>query len=92
MFLGLKAADAASARVLEIGCASGGHVLPLAAMHPRAQFLGVDLSPVQIEAGERLRAALGLQKNAALKAQSLPRTSSRITAFSTISSATAFIP
>ncbi len=68
-WLGLDAADAATARVLEIGCASGGHILPLAAMHPKARFLGVDLSPVQIQAGERMRAALDLP-NVVLRAQS----------------------
>ena len=68
-WLGLDAPDAATARVLEIGCGSGGHILPLAAMHADARFLGVDLSPVQIDAGEKLRKALGLE-NVALRAQS----------------------
>lgn len=57
---GLAAPDVATARVLEIGCASGGHILPLAAALPDARFLGVDLSPVQIAAGEARRQRLGL--------------------------------
>jgi len=57
---GLAAPDVATARVLEVGCASGGHILPLAAALPGARFLGVDLSPVQIAAGEARRQRLAL--------------------------------
>jgi SAM-dependent methyltransferase len=56
---GLRAPRAASARTLEIGCASAGHIIPLAAAFPEASFVGIDLSPVQIGAGlariERLK-------------------------------------
>ena len=38
-----------TARVLELGCGRGGHLLPLAAFLPDARFLGIDLSRVQIE-------------------------------------------
>lgn len=69
-FLGLAAPDASHARVLEIGCASGGHVIPLAAALPRAQFVGVDLSPVQIADGRARIARLGLT-NIALAERSL---------------------
>jgi SAM-dependent methyltransferase len=41
------------ARVLELGCASGGNLLPLAARWPMARFLGVDLSARQIADGNR---------------------------------------
>lgn len=37
------------ARVLELGCAAGGNLLPLARELPTAQFVGVDLSHKQIE-------------------------------------------
>ena len=54
---GLQAPDVSTARVLEIGCAAGGNVIPFAATHPRAQVVGVDLSRVQIDAGrERVEA------------------------------------
>jgi SAM-dependent methyltransferase len=57
---GLTAPRVSSARVIEIGCATGGNLAPFAAFHPRAQVVGVDLSPVQIDlARERMR-ALGL--------------------------------
>jgi SAM-dependent methyltransferase len=66
---GLPVPDAARARVLEIGCASGGNLLPLAALLPEASFLGVDLSPKQIEAGEARRLRYGLE-NVELRADS----------------------
>jgi methyltransferase-like protein/trans-aconitate methyltransferase len=53
-------APAASARVLEIACAGGGNLIPMAYRLPRAGFLGVDLSARQIEAGRRLIDQLGL--------------------------------
>lgn len=34
----------ATARVLELGCASGGNIIPLAARFPQARFTGIDLS------------------------------------------------
>jgi len=66
---GLAAPAAARARVLEIGCASGGNILPMAATLPDAGFLGVDLSPVQIAAGEARRRRYGLH-NVELRAES----------------------
>src|SRR5437868_9217645 len=38
-------------RVLELGCASGGNLLPAAEALPRATFVGVDLAPNQIADG-----------------------------------------
>lgn len=69
LWRGLSAPDASRARVLEIGCASGGNLLPLAATMPDATFLGVDLSPKQIEAGEARRVRFGLN-NIELRADS----------------------
>ena len=48
---GLEAVPLAKARVLELGCASGGNIIPLAARFPEAQFVGVDLSRTQVAAG-----------------------------------------
>jgi len=45
--------DPERARVLELGCASGGNLLPLAARWPKSRFLGVDLSARQIADGNR---------------------------------------
>ncbi|MEH6421131.1 methyltransferase regulatory domain-containing protein [Pseudomonas sp. CGJS7] len=57
---GVKAPDPRHARVLELGCAAGGNLLPFAAANPRARAVGVDLSQVQIGHGRELAAELGL--------------------------------
>lgn len=57
---GLEAPAADAAGVLEIGCASGGNIVPLAARFPKARFLGIDLARRHIEIGRRRIAALGL--------------------------------
>lgn len=51
---GVAAVSASSARVLEIGCANGHNLLGLATAYPNAEFLGIDLSSVQIEQGKAL--------------------------------------
>ncbi|MDH6595255.1 methyltransferase-like protein [Variovorax sp. TBS-050B] len=48
---GLDAPPPARARVLELGCAAGGNLIPFAARHPEAQALGLDLSRVQVAEG-----------------------------------------
>jgi methyltransferase-like protein/2-polyprenyl-3-methyl-5-hydroxy-6-metoxy-1,4-benzoquinol methylase len=57
---GLETPDVSTARVLEIGCAAGGNVIPYAAAHPRTRIVGIDLSPVQINQGRLTVQALGL--------------------------------
>jgi SAM-dependent methyltransferase len=56
----LSAPPADTARVLELGCAAGGHIIPLAARFPTARFLGIDLSHRHIADGARRIASLGL--------------------------------
>src|SRR5688500_17747890 len=51
---GLVAAPPSRARVLELGCASGGNILPLAERWPESSFVGVDLSERQIEEGKQI--------------------------------------
>lgn len=46
---GLNSPAIATATVLELGCASGGNLLPFAARNPEATTVGVDLSKVHIE-------------------------------------------
>jgi len=46
---GMQPADYKKARVLELGCASGGNILPLASLYPESEFVGVDSSRVQID-------------------------------------------
>jgi SAM-dependent methyltransferase len=57
---GLETPEVSSARVLEIGCAAGGNVIPFAAAHPHARVVGIDLSPAQIDQGRLVMQALGL--------------------------------
>lgn len=57
---GLAPASVEGARVLELGCASGGNIIPLAARYPDARFVGVDLSRTQVAAGRARIEALGL--------------------------------
>ncbi len=58
---GLNPVLPSNARVLELGCAAGGNLIPLAARFPEAQFLGIDLSAVEVEHGARNIASLGLK-------------------------------
>ena len=57
---GLETPEGSTARVLEVGCASGGNLIPFAAAHPHARVVGIDLSPAQIDQGRRVVQALGL--------------------------------
>jgi SAM-dependent methyltransferase len=70
---GVSAPAAEAAKVLELGCASGGNIIPLAARFPKAQFVGLDLSARHIDDGCRRLAALGL-KNIELRQGDLNRT------------------
>ena len=56
---GLTPPDISNCKVLELGCASGGNLIPLAAAFPDAQFVGIDLSPMQIAEGQGRIARLG---------------------------------
>jgi len=47
-------------RVLELGCANGNNLIPMAAALPGARFVGVDLSARQIADGRALIADAGL--------------------------------
>ncbi|MCC6997495.1 MAG: class I SAM-dependent methyltransferase [Deltaproteobacteria bacterium] len=56
---GLLPAPVTSCRVLELGCATGGNLIPMAAGLPGARFVGVDLSPRQIDEARELAGAVG---------------------------------
>lgn len=58
--LGLSPPPIERCRVLELGCASGGNLAPMAVSLPESHFVGVDLSARQIEEGQRVVATLGL--------------------------------
>ncbi|MEO8305183.1 MAG: class I SAM-dependent methyltransferase [Betaproteobacteria bacterium] len=57
---GMAPAPVDRCRILEVGCASGGNVIPMAASLPNSEFVGVDFSPVQITEGVADVGALGL--------------------------------
>jgi len=58
---GLNPARPESCRVLELGCASGGNLIPMAYRLPGAEFLGVDLSAGQVATGQALIEVLELR-------------------------------
>ena len=57
---GMNPPPLATCRVLELGCASGGNLLPMASQMPDATFLGVDLSTRQITDGQAIIKQLGV--------------------------------
>lgn len=59
--IGVPAAMPEHCRVLELGCAEGMNLLPLAERFPRAEFVGVDFSAAQIALGESARVACHLE-------------------------------
>lgn len=67
---GLEPAPPARCRVLELGCADGGNLIPMAVELPGSRFVGIDLSPRQIGAGRAFASELGLD-NLELRAESI---------------------
>jgi len=57
---GLKPAAIDHCRVLELGCAEGGNLIPMAYSLPSAELVGVELSATQAEKGVANVARLGL--------------------------------
>lgn len=57
---GFDAPDPSHARILELGCAQGGNLIPLAWRWPGCECVGVELSRVQAQAGADFVAQLGL--------------------------------
>src|SRR6266478_9537585 len=57
---GLTPAPIERCRVLEIGCSSGGNLIPVAATLPQSEFVGVDFSAGEIDDGKADVAALHL--------------------------------
>ncbi len=70
MLFGLTPPPVPTARILEIGCAAGGNIIPLAVRFPESTCLGIDLSGVQIEQAARRAHTLGL-RNLELRRQSV---------------------
>ncbi|MBI3408951.1 MAG: methyltransferase regulatory domain-containing protein [Planctomycetes bacterium] len=68
--MGMKPAPVGNCRVLELGCATGGNLIPMALTLPGSQFVGIDLSPKQIATGQETVDALRL-KNIELRPLSI---------------------
>lgn len=56
----LPTADPGACRVLELGCATGGNLIPMAWYQPQSSFLGIDLSANQVRQGQSMIDRLGL--------------------------------
>ena len=52
--LNFETPDTETARVLEIGCSFGGNIIPFALANPKSKVIGLDLSKVQVDEGNRL--------------------------------------
>ena len=65
-FYGIAPVPVDRCRILELGCAIGGNLIPVAYQYPGCQCYGIDLSARSIEAGSKTVAALGL-KNVTLR-------------------------
>lgn len=70
---GLDAPAVETARVLELGAASGGNLIPFALRHPEAVAVGVDLSKVQVDDGKAAIAAAAGLTNVDLRHMDLSR-------------------
>jgi SAM-dependent methyltransferase len=57
---GLKPTPPERARVLELGCGAGGHLIPMAASMPQARFVGFDLTQGAIDEARATIEASGL--------------------------------
>ncbi|GAB4140429.1 MAG: methyltransferase regulatory domain-containing protein [Planctomycetaceae bacterium] len=58
---GMSPAHVEKCRVLELGCAEGGNIIPMAVSLPNSRFLGIDYSAKQIDIGQQTIRELGLQ-------------------------------
>jgi methyltransferase-like protein/2-polyprenyl-3-methyl-5-hydroxy-6-metoxy-1,4-benzoquinol methylase len=58
---GMRPAPVERCRILELGCAGGGNLIPMALALPGSHFLGIDLSKQQIADGQKLLTTLGLK-------------------------------
>ena len=58
---GMRVAPPTYCRVLELGCAAGGNLIPMAVQLPESKFLGIDLSLRQVKEGQETIGRLGLK-------------------------------
>lgn len=70
VLFGLNPPKIETARILELGCSSGGSLINFACNYPKSYTLGIDLSQVQIDLGKKVISDLKL-KNIELKCLSI---------------------
>ncbi len=58
---GMEPMPITKCRVLEMGCASGGNLIPMAYHLPESEFIGIDLSATQVDLGQKVVKDLGLK-------------------------------
>lgn len=59
--LGMEPAPVETCRLLALGCAGGGNIIPMAYALPNSEFVGIDISERQIEHGQEVISALTLE-------------------------------
>ncbi len=67
---GMKPQPIDNCRVLELGCASGGNLIPMAFTLPGSKFVGIELSEKQVAEGRKAIEGIGL-KNIEIKHESI---------------------
>lgn len=60
-FFGMKPKEMSNARVLELGCASGNNLIPVAYNYPKTKCVGVDLSSAQLAQARQMSDQLNLK-------------------------------
>ncbi|CAD7286239.1 methyltransferase regulatory domain-containing protein [Campylobacter suis] len=60
-FLRLEPTPVRKARVLELGGAFGGNIMPLAVAYPDAEVVGVDISSIQVNTGNAIAKQMGIE-------------------------------
>jgi methyltransferase-like protein/2-polyprenyl-3-methyl-5-hydroxy-6-metoxy-1,4-benzoquinol methylase len=68
--VGLRPKPVENCRVLELGCAAGANLIPMAEELPDSTFVGIDMSERQVEVGRKAISDLGLN-NIELRLQAI---------------------
>jgi len=78
--LGMQPPPVEDCRVLELGCAGAGNLVPMAFSLPGSRFVGIDRSRREVDEGQALVAGVGL-KNVELRAMDILEVDGRLGEF-----------